>query len=218
MWTRDGTVLTVSSRALVTACERLGVDTTVLLESTGIDRRILDDPDARLKAGQASALWSKAYELSGDPMLSLHAAQACPVGAYKVIDFMGHSARTVGEAFAFAARYFKLVNTAVSLPIDDSGDPVLFAMLASRSSLVMPPIGPRILKGCNLFWVRGPVRARLSCVRNPQAVFESMGQRAGGAASTLADHTSSARGAPIKGRRRSLTTPQPRSTLDAWRT
>lgn len=134
MWTRDGTVLTVSSRALVTACERLGVDTTVLLESTGIDRRTLDDPDARLKAGQVSALWSKAYELSGDPMLSLHAAQACPVGAYKVIDFMGHSARTVGEAFAFAARYFKLVNTAVSLPIDDSGDPVLFEIVDESSA------------------------------------------------------------------------------------
>ncbi|MCC6898360.1 MAG: AraC family transcriptional regulator [Polyangiaceae bacterium] len=133
MWTRDGTVLTVSSRALVDACERLGVDTTALLEAAGVSRRTLADPDARLHAHEVGALWRKAYEMSGDPALSLHAAEACPVGAYKVIDFMGHNARTVGEAFSFAARYFKLVNTAVSLPIDASGDPVTLEIVDETS-------------------------------------------------------------------------------------
>lgn len=133
MWTRDGTVLTVSSRALVEACARLGVDTAALLHGAGIDRRTLDDPDARLPAREVGALWRKAYEMSGDPMLSLHAAEACPVGAYKVIDFMGHNARTVGEAFTYAARYFKLVNTAVSLPIDASGDPVTLGIVDETS-------------------------------------------------------------------------------------
>jgi hypothetical protein len=35
MWPRDGTVLTVSSRALVQACERLGVDTEAMLRQPG---------------------------------------------------------------------------------------------------------------------------------------------------------------------------------------
>jgi AraC-like DNA-binding protein len=121
-------VLTVTSRALVAACERLGVDTEALLRGAGIERRLLDDPDARLQNRQAGALWARAYELSGDPVLSLHVAEACPLGAYKVIDYMGTSARTVGEAFRCAARYFPLVNTAVRLPIDDSGDPVTFGV------------------------------------------------------------------------------------------
>src|SRR5512143_365938 len=122
MWPREGTVLTVSSRALLQACDRLGVDTETLLRTAGIQRRTLEDPDARLQGSEASALWAKAYELSGDPVLSLHAAEACPLGAYKVIDYMAASARTVGEAFRCAARYFKLINTAVHLPIDESGD------------------------------------------------------------------------------------------------
>jgi AraC-like DNA-binding protein len=126
MWTRSGTVLTVSSRALVAACERLGLDTSALLHAAGVSRETLDDPDARLEAGQVSALWTKAYELSRDPVLSLHAAEACPLGAYKVIDYMAANAATVGEAFRYSARYFKLVNTAISLPIDESGDPVTF--------------------------------------------------------------------------------------------
>jgi AraC-like DNA-binding protein len=126
MWPREGTVLTVSARALIQALDRLGVDTASLLRTVGIPRATLDDPDARLQNREAAALWSKAYELSGDPVLSLHAAEACPLGAYKVIDYMGTSARTVGEAFRYSARYFPLINTAVTLTIDESGDPVTF--------------------------------------------------------------------------------------------
>lgn len=130
MWPPDGTVLTVSSRAMVQACERLGVDTGTLLRTVGIDRQRLEDPDARLPAREVGALWAKAYELSRDPVLSLHAAEACPLGAYKVIDYMASSARTVGEAFRYAARYFKLINTAVRLPIDETGDPVTFDVVS----------------------------------------------------------------------------------------
>ena len=126
MWTRSGTVLTVSSRAMVAACERLGLDTEALLRAAGISRQTLEDPDARLEAGKVSTLWTRAYELSGDPVLSLHAAEACPLGAYKVIDYMASNAATVGEAFRYASRYFWLVNTAIRLPIDESGDPVTF--------------------------------------------------------------------------------------------
>jgi AraC-like DNA-binding protein len=126
MWPSDGTVLTVSSRALIAACERLGVDTETLLRSVGIERKRLEDPDARLPNREAGALWAKAYELSGDPVLSLHVAEAVPLGAYKVIDYMGANARTVGEAFRYSARYFPLINTAVRVTIDESGDPVTF--------------------------------------------------------------------------------------------
>jgi AraC-like DNA-binding protein len=126
MWPRDGTVLTVSSRAMLQACERLGVDTETLLQAVGISRQTIEDPDARLQGSQVAALWAKAYELSRDPVLSLHAAEACPLGAYKVIDYMGANARTVGEAFRCATRYFPLINTAVTLTIDESGDPVTF--------------------------------------------------------------------------------------------
>ena len=126
MWTRTGTVLTVSSRATVTACDRLGLDTDALLAAAGVSREVLDDPDGRLEAAKVSALWAKAYELSGDPVLSLHAAEACPIGAYKVIDYMGYNSATVGEAFRYPARYFWLINTAIRLPIDESGDPVTF--------------------------------------------------------------------------------------------
>ncbi len=132
MWPSSGTVLTVSSRALGAACERLGVDAGAVLRAAGVERRTLEDPDARLPNRAAAALWAKAYALSGDPVLSLHVAEACPLGAYKVIDYMAATARTVGEAFRCSARYFDLVNTAVRLPIDAAGDPVTFDVVGER--------------------------------------------------------------------------------------
>jgi len=126
MWPHQGTVLTVSSRALIQACERLGIDTEAMLRAAGLRRELLQDPDGRLRNTDVGALWAKAYQLSGDPVLSLHVAEACPLGAYKVIDYLASCARTVGEAFRYAARYFPLINTAVRLAIDDAGDPVTF--------------------------------------------------------------------------------------------
>src|SRR6185436_63260 len=110
MWPQSGTVLSVSSRAMIGACDRLGIDTGELLRSVGIARATLDDPDARLEASKVGALWARAYELSRDPVLSLHAAEACPIGAYKVIDFKAANAATVGAAFRYASRYFPLIN------------------------------------------------------------------------------------------------------------
>jgi AraC-like DNA-binding protein len=130
MWPGSGTVLTVSSRAMVEACRRLGLDTEAMLRAVGISRQMLDDPDARLDGSKASELWAKAYELSRDPVLSLHAAEACPLGAYKVIDYMAFNAETVGEAFRYAARYFPLINTAIRLPVDESSDPITFDVVS----------------------------------------------------------------------------------------
>lgn len=128
-------MLTVSSLALVDACDRLGVDTESMLAAVGLQRETLRDPDARLTVADVSALWAKAYELSGDSLLSLHAAEACPLGAYKVIDYMASNARTVGEAFRYTTGYFKLINTEVNLPIDESGDPVSISLVDKSGSL-----------------------------------------------------------------------------------
>ena len=121
-----GTVLTVSSRALVDACARLGVDVDRLLRTVGVERALLQDPDARLPATKVGELWRLAYELAGDPNLALHAAEALPHGAYRVVDFMAASAATVGVAFRKVSEYFPLINTAVTLPIDVGDSEVTF--------------------------------------------------------------------------------------------
>jgi AraC-like DNA-binding protein len=111
-----GSVLSVSSRALLDACARLGLDTGQILEAAKLDSVTLQDPDARIPIEQVDALWQKAYELSKDPDLALHAIEVLPFGAYRVIDFLASSAPTVGAALAKVSDYFPLINRVVRLP------------------------------------------------------------------------------------------------------
>lgn len=110
-------VLVVSSRALILACERMGIDTRALLQAVGLERSTLEDPDARLPLEQVRALWARAHELSRDPDLALHAAEQLPFGAYRVIDFLAAHAPTIGSGVAQISAYFPLINSAVRLPI-----------------------------------------------------------------------------------------------------
>lgn len=131
------TILTVSSRALLLACERLGIDTARILETAGVERQVIDDPDARIAVHQARTLWAVAYEVSGDPELALHAAEALPFGVYKVVDYLAAAAPSVGEALHSVSRYFPLINTAVELPIEAGDEHVHLCVRATSDPAML---------------------------------------------------------------------------------
>jgi AraC-like DNA-binding protein len=108
--------LSVSCRAMLAACARLGLDTSQILEAARLDRATVQDPDARIPLEQVEALWKKAYELSNDPNLALHAIEVLPFGAYRVIDYLATAAPTVGAALAKVSDYFPLIHGVVRLP------------------------------------------------------------------------------------------------------
>ena len=114
---KRATVLNTSSRALLDACRKLGLDTDAMIAAAGVDPSVLSDADGRIAGASVGALWREAYERSGDPHLSLHAVEALPAGAYKVIDFLAASSSTVGAGLERISRYFPLINNAVQLPI-----------------------------------------------------------------------------------------------------
>lgn len=87
-----------------------------ILQAARLDPVALQDPDARIPIEQVDALWRKAYELSNDPNLALHAIEVLPFGAYRVIDFLASSAPTIGAALAKVSDYFPLINGVVRLP------------------------------------------------------------------------------------------------------
>jgi AraC-like DNA-binding protein len=132
-----GTVLGVSSRALLSACDRLGLDTHQILAAAGVDPAFVDDPDRRVPIEQFGKLWRAAYELSNDPNLSLHAIEVLPFGAYRVIDFMIWNAPTVGDGLAKVSDYFPLINNVVRLPFLIGDRFVTFAVEAPSDPAVI---------------------------------------------------------------------------------
>lgn len=133
-------VLSVSSRALIDACARLGLDTSQILAAAGLERATIDDCDARIPIEQMQALWRKAYELSKDPHLALHAVEVLPFGAYRVIDYLAGCAPTVGGAIAKVADYFPLINSAVCLRnVVDDDEVAVILEAPSRPSIITAP-------------------------------------------------------------------------------
>ncbi len=131
---------------MLEACARLGLDTEQIREAAKLDRATLENPDARIPIEQADALWQKAYELSGDPNLALHAIEVLPFGAYRVIDFLASSAPTVGAAFAKVSDYFPIIHEVVRLPYVVGDRHVTFAAEApTRPSTITRPYAEYVL-------------------------------------------------------------------------
>lgn len=142
----SGSVLSVSSRALLTACGALGLDTAQILAVAGVERAAIDEPDGRIPTEQVGRLWRAAYELSGDPDLALHAIEVLPFGAYRVIDFIIWNAPTVGASLAKISDYFPLINNVVRLPIEVGERVVTYAVEApSEPAFITRPYAEYLL-------------------------------------------------------------------------
>ena len=150
------TVLSVASRAALDACTRLGLDTDALLRAAGLERAAVMDPETRLPAARADALWSAAFAAARDPAFALHAAEALPFGAYRTVDFLCAHSPCVRDAYRRVAEFFQLVDVRARIEVDDEartltmltvgGDPVpppaqeyTFAALVSRMAVCVGP-------------------------------------------------------------------------------
>lgn len=135
----DAQVLPVASRALVESCRRLGLDAEDLLGRAGVEAARLADPDARLPAGQADALWREAFAAAGDPCLALHAAEATPFGAFTALDYLAASSATLGEGLARVAAYFPLVDPRGRIDVRPASGAVALVFHATAGRALPPP-------------------------------------------------------------------------------
>ena len=131
---------------MLDACARLGLDTGQILRAARLDPATVQDPDARIPIEQVEAVWQKAYELSKDPNLALHAIEVLPFGAYRVIDFLASSAPTVGAALAKVSDYFPLIHEVVRLPYAISDRQVTLAFEApARPGTITRPYAEYVM-------------------------------------------------------------------------
>ena len=126
---------------MLDACARLGLDTAQILQAAKLDPATVQDPDARIPVERVEALWQKAYELSKDPNLALHAVDVLQFGSYRIVDFLAANAPTIGAALAKISDYFPLIHSAIRLPYAVRDSQVTFGVEApSRPSTITRPI------------------------------------------------------------------------------
>jgi AraC-like DNA-binding protein len=130
------TVAAMSTLAMVRTAEARGVETADLLQSAGIARPMLDDPDARLPGPAVIALWTALRERTGDSALQLVAPGCLPFGAYRVIDYLVGASATVGEGVHRFASFFRLIAEAIRLTIQDESDEHCLTLAMADGSAV----------------------------------------------------------------------------------
>lgn len=135
----SGSTAVTSTRALVEAAERRGVDVDALLTAHRLERGWLHQRERRIPSSTVVAVWADAMRLAEEPELPTWAAVELGWGAYRVIDMLATSAATVGEAFGLVSRYFGLVHDTIALPLTERRGGASMAIV-NPAGRPVPPI------------------------------------------------------------------------------
>jgi AraC-like DNA-binding protein len=103
---------------MVRAAEACGVDAQDVLARAGVPHDLLLDPDGRIPAPSALAVWEELRARTGNPTLQLIAPMALPVGAYRVLEYLVGASATVGAGVQRFARFFGIINPQIALTVE----------------------------------------------------------------------------------------------------
>ncbi|MDP3857466.1 MAG: AraC family transcriptional regulator [Stagnimonas sp.] len=112
------TALASWTRAVRKALLAAQVDADALLREAGIAPESLSDPQARLPVTQTTRLWKLAVAATGDPAFGLKVAREVQPTTFHALGYALAASTTLGEAFARAARYCRIVTDAGDLAVE----------------------------------------------------------------------------------------------------
>lgn len=106
---------------IVAGAAAAGVDPPTLLAAAEIDPAVFADPDGRLPRSTEARIWREAVRLTGDDSFGLHLSERLPVDGFGALGFAVRSSATVGEAYARALRYLRLLAHGPALTLTSDG-------------------------------------------------------------------------------------------------
>ena len=110
-------------RGMLQTLERLGYDLDSLLESVGLQRGDVENPNAYISPRECSMVFIRANEEGRVPNLALQLAIHTPVGSNPLLDYLIVSSASVGQGLERLARYLRLVNPAIRINFENNRDP-----------------------------------------------------------------------------------------------
>ncbi len=111
----NATVAVLAARPAVAALEARGIDPAASLRAAQLSRDALSSAESRLPFLAVRALWETAAGAAGDPSFGVHVAEALPIGALDVLDYVMSAEATAGAALSRLMRYVRLVHDAADL-------------------------------------------------------------------------------------------------------
>jgi AraC-like DNA-binding protein len=135
---RGVTISFGSVRPVLAYLAMRGQDANSLLRGLDLDSSLLRDPEARLPHKAAIRLWQACADLTKDPNLGLHIAEAIRPGEFGALEYALRTSANLGEAFRRLSRYHRLLHDAAQVELEVNRD---HAILSHR--LPLPGGAPR---------------------------------------------------------------------------
>jgi AraC-like DNA-binding protein len=116
------TASTQVARAILLRAAAYGQDASALAARFGLSPRDLADPDARLPALVAVAMWEEVPRIVDDRWFGLRLGElASAAGALPIVGYVVQTSPTLGDGLAHALRYQRLVQTLNRVDLHVSG-------------------------------------------------------------------------------------------------
>ena len=109
----------------VEVAQQVGLNPRKMLRQVGLDPALLGKPDARVPAAEVTALLETSAEQSGCLTFGLRMAESRRLSDFGAISLLLTHQPTMRDVLATVARYRHLLNEALALHIEDSGDLVI---------------------------------------------------------------------------------------------
>jgi AraC-like DNA-binding protein len=116
------------ARAFVSALQRLGYSTEMLLAAPGLRGQNLDDPEVRVPCEALGAMIACAQQQRFTPNLALELARVTPIGAYPLLDYLVLTSESVGAGVQQLERYHRIIGDPVDLHVREQIDTVRIEM------------------------------------------------------------------------------------------
>lgn len=117
----EPTLSSVYFQVLLDGFRGLGLDPTALLESVGVDPKVVEDPDARIPRSMTARVWVTAATILKDPDMGLHLGEQTEPRAFNVAVYLAMSSRTLREGITRLFRYQRLMGSGARFTLEDRG-------------------------------------------------------------------------------------------------
>jgi AraC-like DNA-binding protein len=118
----EPTVATALAHLAVAELQKKGSDVKRILEEAGLERRVVNNGDARIAFVSQAKLLEIAARESGDGCFGLHLGTTVSVKDFGALGYMGIASRTLGDALLNFERYLHVLTEAMTIEVSVVGD------------------------------------------------------------------------------------------------
>ncbi|MCB9592298.1 MAG: AraC family transcriptional regulator [Sandaracinaceae bacterium] len=127
-----GTISTVLLAPVVAALPE--ASRAAFFRATDTTPDAVRDPEQRVSAAQFCVAWSELVRWTGDPTIALRIAEATPVGAFGVVEYLCRCQPTLGDALRAWVRYLNILDDAVVVGLVEEGDAAAVRVLVESEA------------------------------------------------------------------------------------